>query len=350
MKTYLIATLLAFTCTVPASAQTLELNAIANEALDSVPSLGSMLVWQNDARVFEAYFNGADGNTDFKVKSVTKTVVSALAGIARDRGLLPDLDTPVLALFPEYAEPLLVAPDLGFPELITDADALKRTVTLRDLLTMRTGYVWDDNSALSSRAFNSSSDPVRFTLDLPFETGPGTAFKYCTAGSHVLGVAVAKSVHQNLKEFADTALFAPIGVSISSWSNDRLGRTMGGTELSMKASDMVKFGMLYLNEGMANGKQVISKAWINESTSEQAVLNEWDVLPGANGYGYYWWRRTTHGHQAYVASGYGGQLICVIPDLHMVITTTCIVDDRNRGRSEIKRLHHFIDRIVALRE
>jgi CubicO group peptidase (beta-lactamase class C family) len=69
-------------------------------------------------------------------------------------------------------------------------------------------------------------------------------------------------------------------------------------------------------------------------------------LPDANGYGYYWWRRKINGHQAFVASGYGGQLICVIPDLKVVIVTTCFVDDRNRGRSEIKRLHEFINKIV----
>lgn len=348
MKHYLLAALIAFPLGNAVNAQTQELQAIAQEALDSIPSLGSILVWKGEGLVLETYFNGADANTEFKVKSVTKSVVSALAGIARDHGLLPDLGTPVLDLFPEYATDPAAAPEVGFPQFIADTDSLKRTVTLRDLLTMRTGYVWDDNSSLSSTAFNSSSDAVRFTLDLPFEAAPGTQFKYCTAASHVMGVVVAKSVHQNLKAFADSALFEPIGVSISSWSTDRLGRTMGGTELSMKASDMVKFGRLYLNEGMANGRQVISKAWITESTSEQVVLNEWDVLPGADGYGYYWWRRITHGHQAFVASGYGGQLICVVPDLQLVITTTCFVDGRNRGRSEIKRLHHVIDGIVAL--
>ena len=114
----------------------------------------------------------------------------------------------------------------------------------------------------------------------------------------------------------------------------------------MKPNDMIKFGLLYLNEGRVNGKQIISKSWINESTSEKVILNEWDVLPDANGYGYYWWRRKINGHQAFVASGYGGQLICVIPDLQIVIVTTCFVDDRNRGRSEIKRLHEFINQIV----
>lgn len=342
---FLVVVSIIFVCTLSAQNSN-ALKDIARKAYDSIPSLGSLLVWQNDKIVFKEYFNGANDSTSFKVKSVTKSVVSALAGIANDRKLLPDLKTPVFNLFPEYATDFTKNKNIGFTELIRANDSLKRKITLSDMITMQTGYLWDDNSPLSSRVFNSSSDPVRSTLDLPFEAFPGTKFKYCTPASHVVAVVVSKSVKGNLKDFADTALFKPIGVTITSWSTDPLGRTMGGTELSMKATDMIKFGLLYLNEGKVNGKQIISKSWIKESTSEQVVLNEWDVLPEANGYGYYWWRRKTNGHQVFVASGYGGQLICVIPDLKMVIVTTCFVNDQNRGRSEIKRMHKFIDKIV----
>jgi CubicO group peptidase (beta-lactamase class C family) len=324
------------------------LNTIVKRANDSIPSLGAFLIWKNDKTICEEYFNGANANTNFKVKSVTKSVVSALAGIANDCHLLPQLNTPIFDLFPEYATDFTKNEDIGFPELIKSNDSLKRIINLHDMLTMQTGYLWDDNSALSSRVFNSSSDPVRSTLDLPFEDFPGTTFKYCTPASHVVAAVIAKSIDENLKTFADTALFKPIGVNIDSWSCDPLGRTMGGTELSMKATDMLKFGLLYLNEGQANGKQIISKAWIQESTSAKVELNEWDVLPQANGYGYYWWRRKVKGHQAFVASGYGGQLICVIPDLQLVIVTTCFVNENNRGRSEIKRLHGFIDQIIEV--
>ncbi len=335
-----------FNCTLHAQNSDILKN-IARKAYDSIPSLGSILVWENNKIVCEEYFNGANDSTNFKVKSVTKSVVSALAGIASDYKLLPDLKTPVFNLFPEYATDFTKNRNIGFAELIRANDSLKRKITLNDLITMQTGYLWDDNSPLSSRVFNSSSDPVRSTLDLPFEDFPGTKFKYCTPASHIVAAIVSKSVKGNLKEFADTALFKPIGVSITSWSCDPLGRTMGGTELSMKSMDMMKFGLLYLNEGKMNGKQIISKSWTKASTSEQVKLNEWDILPNANGYGYYWWRRKSNGHQAFVASGYGGQLICVIPDLQMVIVTTCFVNEKNRGRSEIKRLHGFIDKLVS---
>jgi CubicO group peptidase (beta-lactamase class C family) len=321
---------------------------LSEDAFDSVPSLGSVLVWRENGIVCEAYFNGADSTTNFQLKSVTKTIVSALAGIAKDKGLLPGLQTPVLSALPEYASDNLKNKNVWYYSFLKETDSLKKKLTLKNLLTMQAGFLWDDNNPLSHRAFQASSDPVRFVLDLPFEEAPGTKFKYCTGASHILGAIVAKYVKTDLRSFADSTLFKYIGVSVSDWKCDPLGRMAGGAELSMKSRDMLKFGLLFLNEGKVNGRQLISKSWVMESTSAQAELNKWDVLPGANGYGYYWWRRTTNGHQAYVASGYGGQLICVIPDLKMIVVTTCFINDKNRGRSEIKRLHGIIDQITRV--
>jgi CubicO group peptidase (beta-lactamase class C family) len=328
MKTILFLFLIICNITFSSSAQNAnKLKTILKEANDSIPSLGSILVWKGNGFVCEEYFNGANAETNFNVKSVTKSVVSALAGIAYDRGLLPDLNTSVLKILPEY-----------------DIDTMlyKRKICLKNLLTMQAGILWEDNNPPK----NETIEYLKLYLETPFESEPGTKFRYSTPASHLLGVAVAKCVKTNLRTFADTLLFNPIGINVSDWPADKLGNTFGGSELRLKSRDMIKFGLLYLNEGRIDDKQIISKSWIIESTSEQVVLNEWDVLPNANGYGYYWWRRKTNGHQAFVASGYGGQLICVIPDLKTVIVTTCFVNDKNRGRSEIKRLHLFIDKIA----
>jgi CubicO group peptidase (beta-lactamase class C family) len=319
---------------------------IGKEVLDSVPSLGSFLVYRNNGLLYEKYYNGASDQTDFLVKSVTKTVVSALAGIAYDKKLLPDLNTPLCRIFPEYAVDYRRSKTIWFRNFISDTDSFKKLITVKDLLTMRSGYLWDEQNLLSLRAFHASSDPVRYVLDLPFEAAPGTMFRYCSGASHVFGAIVSKSVKQNLKTFADTFLFKPLGIYVSYWSSDILGRTAGHSELSMKARDMLKFGILYLNQGVYNGRQVLSKEWIAESTAGQAKLDKWDVLPDANGYGYYWWRRKCDGHQVYVASGTGGQLICIVPDLKMVVVTTCFMNDGNRGRSEIRRLHGIIEKVI----
>ncbi len=300
---------------------------IIKEAYDSIPSLGSILVIKNNSLICEEYFNGANPETSFNMFSVTKSVVSALAGIAHDKGLLPDVNTPVLKILPQYD---------------TDTSSHKKKMTLKHLLSMQGGILWYDNSP--PKLVND--DQITTYLYQPIECPPGTKFKYSTTESHFMAVALAACVRTDLKTFGDSTLFNYLGIEISNWPTDKQGRRLGGSELKLKPGDMIKFGLLYLNEGKVNDKQVISKSWINESTSEQAILNEWDVLPGANGYGYYWWRRKTNGHQAFVASGYGGQLICVIPDLKTVIVTTCFANDKNRGRSEIKRLHGFIDKII----
>jgi CubicO group peptidase (beta-lactamase class C family) len=135
-------------------------------------------------------------------------------------------------------------------------------------------------------------------------------------------------------------------MSMQRWDTDPLGRYSGASESFLTAPDLMKFGLLYLHNGKANGKQVISPSWIKESWEAHATLNKWPVLPHANGYGYYWWRRKTNGYQAYIASGAGGQLICVIPALDMVLVTTCFWNDANRGRVEIKLLHSYIDKVV----
>lgn len=316
------------------------------QALKEIPSLGSMLVWKDSGLVYESYFNGTTSNTLFQLKSVTKTITSALAGIASDKGLLPALQTPVLSLFPEYDTDITANENVWYPQLLSETDSLKRTLTIHNLLTMQAGFEWQDNSNLSHRAFQASSDPVKFVLELPYSSIPGTTFNYCTGASHLMSAVISRCVKTDLKTFADSVLFEPLGIQHTNWTCDPKGIVAGGAELSMKANDMLKFGLLFLNKGKLGDQQLISAEWVNESTSEQVELNEWDVLPGANGYGYYWWRRMTNGHQAIVASGYGGQLICIVPDLKLIVVTTCLLNEQNRGRSEIKRLHTIIDRIV----
>lgn len=318
----------------------------SKKALKEIPSLASIIVYKENAIVFEEYYNNTNSQTLFQVKSVTKSVVSSLAGIAKDQGKLPELSTSLLSIFPEYTLNRTSNPNVWYSDFLAYQDSIRKLLTVKDLLTMQSGYLWDDNNPMVHRPFQTSSDPVRYILELPFENEPGTTFKYNTGASHLLGAVISKYVQMDLKQFADSFLFHPIGIYNTKWTSDPMGRTAGGAELSLTARNMLQFGQLILNSGNFNGEQIISKGWLDEATKAQVVLNEWDVLPNANGYGYYWWRRKSNGHQVIVASGYGGQLICIIPDLKMIVTTTCLVNEKNRGRSEIKRLHLLIDKIV----
>ncbi|WP_288374895.1 serine hydrolase [Chryseobacterium culicis] len=315
------------------------------EMNDSIPSLGSFIVSQNNKVIYEQYFHGANKESVFSIKSVTKSIVSVLAGIAQDKNILPNLNTPVLKILPEYNVSRSSFKNISNIEGKVGHDSIRNTLTLKNLLTMQGGFDWVENSKIST-AMSFSGDPVKFVLDLPFEEYPGTVFNYNSGEAHLFGAALAKIVKTNLKQFAAENLFKPLKMTTPRWNTDPMNRNIGGSEMFMKPQDLLKFGIMILNNGKFSGRQIVSSKWIQESTAEQVKLDAWDVMPDANGYGYYWWRRKTNGHQAFVATGYGGQLVCVIPDLKMVIVTTCFLNDKNKGRSDIKRLHYFIDKMT----
>lgn len=313
---------------------------------DSIPAIGSFIISENDQLIYEHYFHGANKESFFDVKSVTKSVTSLLAGIAKDKGLLTDLNEPVLKVLPEYDISRSQFKNIYDLEGKMQMDSIRRTVTLKHLFTMRGGFKWKENSGEIGLAQFYSSDPVKFVLDLPFDEYPGDAFNYSTGETQVFGAALSRLINMSLKDFGDINLFNPLAIKVDTWYTDTLDRNLAGSELLLKPTDMIKIGTLILNKGKFNNRQIVSEKWIEESTAEQVKLDSWDVLPNANGYGYYWWRRKTNGHQAFVAVGYGGQIICVIPNLKMVIVTTCFLGKKNRGRTELKKLHKFIDEIT----
>lgn len=322
------------------------LSAFTTQLEDSIPCLGSFLVWRNGGLVYEKYFHGADNTTVFNIKSITKSVVSALAGIARQKRLLPNLNTSVVRFFPEFAKPRHTVPTVWFAEEKQYQDSIRGRQTLYHLLTMQHGWDWNDFSG-PVNIFINAADPVRFTMDIPFVDTPGTKFIYSSAASSLFGAALEKAVHTSLKSFAEQNLLKPTGMHCVRWDTDPQGRTIGCSEMYLTARDLMRFGLLYLHKGSNGPKQIIPADWIAASVAQHATLDYWDILPGANGYGYYWWRRKTAGLQAYVASGAGGQIVTVIPDLNMVVVATCLLNQHNRGRSELKRLHEFVDKLTA---
>ncbi|WP_232065308.1 serine hydrolase domain-containing protein [Rhodocytophaga rosea] len=225
-------------------------------------------------------------------------------------------------------------------------DSLRARLTLKNLLTMQPGWEWNDFGPVVN-IFINAADPVRFTMDLPFATTPGTQWVYCSAATSVFSAALQKAVKMDLRSFGDKYLFAPAGMKLSAWYKDPAGHWVGASEMHMTSRDLLRFALLYLHHGKVGTKQLLPVSWVKESLSQQAVLDFWDILPGANGYGYYWWRRITNGHQAYIASGAMGQIITIIPDLDMVVVANCLLNGDNRGREEILRIHQFVNQITA---
>jgi CubicO group peptidase (beta-lactamase class C family) len=262
----------------------------------------SLLVVKNGYLVFENYYAQGMPDKYTTVHSVTKSITSALIGIAHHQGILPDLDQGLGELLPRYFK------DGVYPQ--------KADITLRHLLTMSSG-VQPVKTKFKNRMmiWYNSEDRVKFFRDLPMMHPPGSTFNYCNASSHLLSVILTKKSGMSTEEFAQKHLFNPLGIKPFFWPRDNQGYTHGSGGVQLTARQMAKFGFLYLNKGMWDGKQVVPKKWVAESTSGL-------VQPDRRyQYGYLWWVRPAAGHPSFRAWGHGGQFIVVVPDLDLVIVT-----------------------------
>jgi len=172
---------------------------------------------------------------------------------------------------------------------------------------------------------------VRFALELPIKNQPGHKFNYNSPATHLLSVILAKTGGMSLVDFADTHLFAPMGIKKRKWEIDANGNALGASGISLRSRDLAKFGFLYLNNGFWGGKQIIPTEWVMTSTRQQSTGGS----PEQEAYGYLWWVTTLTGHPAYFAGGYGGQYIYIIPNLDLVVVITSELDRPHRENRKI---------------
>ncbi len=280
-------------------------------------TLYGLLVIKNGHLIAEGYFGGSIEQKAF-MASATKSFVSALVGIALEQGCLSSVDQKMIDFFPEFAGQL--------------TDSRKEQITIRDLLQMRSGYVWEERTSYMGSLFSSRGYWLPFIVEFPLTSDPGTDFGYSNLTSHLLGAIVARGCDTDLESFAQEHLFSPIGAEVGDWSQDANGYYYGSHGMSLTARDRAKFGLLYLNDGEYDGSQVISADWVEDSLqrySENIDISGW--ISGITsrygyyrdlGYGYQWWSARAGGHQFNYASGHGGNQIILLDELDMVIVTS----------------------------
>jgi CubicO group peptidase (beta-lactamase class C family) len=264
--------------------------------------------------VYERYYHSAAATTG-NLFSVTKSVMSMLIGIAIDERKLRGVDQTLAELLPAYAA--------------TMPSAVK-AVTLRQVLTMTGGLPPDPRDL---PAFVTSGDWVAAILREGTQQPAGQGFAYSSAGSHLLSAILRQATGRSTLDYARAKLFTPLGISTVpaaepvaraesqpaydrarfAWPTDPQGNHVGFTLLKLTARDMDRLGQLWLNQGRWAGRQLVSAAWVSESTTAHV-----DTHSTPEQYGYQWWVTTADGHRAYAAMGYGGQLIEVVPDLDLV--------------------------------
>lgn len=291
----------------------------------------SLIIIKDDTLVLEEYFQGWNRHMLHYLCSVTKSVTSSLVGIAVDKGFINGVDETMLSFFPEYNN-------------IENLDDNKTAITLEHLLTMSGGFMYDEeavsylgddgnwNPENDLIQFWSSDDLMKYVLDLPMKTEPGSEFVYNSSISHLLSGIVSNASGQSMEELAEQNLFNKLGITKWNWGEDSNGYTegLGGPiGLHLHPVNMAMFGYLFLKNGKLNDEQIISKDWIEKSTQAHIPAYPANGDWGKTDYGYQWWIKTglaiKDSEQTYdfiMASGLGGQGICVFPEFDMVVVIT----------------------------
>ena len=307
------------------------------------PQVRSVLVIRHGYLVYEGYWHGFTASDGHDSRSVTKSFVSALVGIAlRDRHL-ESLDQTV---------------GLLADHLPANEDPRLRKATVKQLLAMTSGLASDDSSLGGDDKIwdrmARSRDWIRHTLGRRLESNPGERFAYSSATSHLLSAIVADSTGQSTLAFARAELFGPLGIATDhaleltinhwpvtkaeletfekatvAWPRDPQGYHLGDGFLKLPARDLAKLGYLYLNDGRWDGTQVVPADYVRASTQPQSDPDTGDH------YGYQWWVNDNYGYDTFRAQGYGGQLIYVIPKLDLVVVIT---SDPNQERNDAGNL------------
>lgn len=319
-------------------------NALLTTLLAGGANIHSVIVVRHGRLVAECYQRGKDrgnysifahvrdfGPTDVHdVRSVGKSVISLLLGIARQQGKLGGLTTPAIDYYPEY------------PELATPA---RKAITLEHLLTMTSGLQWNQDGGVldDEHRLAWTRSPYRFVLSRAVVAVPGTKFDYNSGDNAVLADILTRATGMPWKDFARKALFEPMGITDWEWETDLHGRPMSYSGLRLRPRDMAKLGLLVVNHGQWQGHQLVPSDWIDASLRTR-VATGFDGM----GYGYQWWTGTVNWHRRVLgwaaAFGNGSQRIFVLPDLDLsVVVTAGAYGDLQVAR----RVNAFLKDVVA---
>jgi CubicO group peptidase (beta-lactamase class C family) len=305
--------------------------AALTRAMRAWPELGvhAILIERDGKLVYEEYFDGFDERwgqplgrismtpeTKHDLRSVTKSVVSALVGIAHAEGSIPSLDRPVVQWFPEF-------PELDTPD--------RRRVTLAHVLAMTSGFEWNEDVSYNDPRndeirMTRDPQPLRYALSRPFAVDPGSDYKYNGGLTQVMAAVLVRATKTSLQEYARTKLFEPLGITDVEWVGNLAGMPAAASGLRLRARDLAKFGSLYLHGGKWNGKQIIPASWVDLSTRRQFRFRPRAGADagGEFGYGYFWWYSCYPSAagliEARTAVGNGQQRIFVLPGLKTVVT------------------------------
>ncbi|MCC9065182.1 serine hydrolase domain-containing protein [Flavobacterium piscisymbiosum] len=303
-------------------------DSLLREMTDSIsskhyPGIHSVLISKDKQLVYEQYFNGYKRDSLHDSRSSFKSIASLLVGIAIDKGFIKNINQKVYEFFPEY------------PYLKTDP--LKKNMTIKNLLEMKSGFDCEEfnDTKDCEDEMSSSKNWVGYSLNLPMKDKPGEVWAYTSIDPVILSGVMRKATKMSVMDFAKKYLFEPLGITNYKWTIDPSGNGMTAGSFYIKPKDMLKIGQMVKDKGIWEGKQIISKKWILESTLCDILIPDFSYMktskskigsPQPAYYGYYWYRETLKTkdleENLLFASGNGGQYIFIIENLNLTVVFT----------------------------
>ncbi|MGD2134410.1 MAG: serine hydrolase [Maricaulaceae bacterium] len=306
----------------PARASGLDAELIAG-ALEAGEAMDQMraLVIARDGVELEAHrFRGPSLDAPVNIKSASKTVMAALAGVAIDRGVLESVEQTISP---------------AFADLISEnADARVHDITVEDLITMRTGL--ERTSGRNYGAWVVSNNWTENALNRPFVDEPGGRMLYSTGSYHILSALLTRASGRSTLALARDWLGGPLDIEIPPWTRDPQGVYLGGNEMAMSPRALVKLGELYRLGGVYGGDRVLPETWIQASWTARTRSPF-----SRDQYGYGWFIDRAGGRRVYYARGYGGQMVYVVPDLELTVAMTSDPNAPGRG-GHVEKLNRLL--------
>ena len=270
--------------------------------IDNNIDIDSILIVRNGKIILDSYFYPFSKGQKHPIRSCTKSIMSALIGIAIDKGFIESVSKLIIDFFPDHT--------------FANMDDQKKSIMLEDFLMMSSGLNCRDSyfyNWVGLFEMRNSPDWVQYVLDLPMAENPGDKFEYCNGVSHALSAIIQKSTEMKTSDFARKFLFGPLGIVDFEWAANQKGVDIGYGHMWLKPHDMAKIGWLYLNKGKWEDTQIIPSKWVEESTRGHIHTPLFDQ------YGYQWW---VDSDGFYLAMGYGGQFIFIVPEQNIVAVFT----------------------------
>jgi CubicO group peptidase (beta-lactamase class C family) len=318
----LASTRLAFPQETPASA----LDFVLDRANQLGP-LRSVLVSLDGKVIAARGYHGGSPDASTNIKSASKSIVSALVGIAIEKGVLEGVDQKIA--------PILVR------DLPDNPDPRIQNITIGNLLSMQAGL--GRMSGPNYGRWVSSRNWVRAALAEPFDDDPGGGMLYSTASTHLLSAILTRASRRSTRELARDWLGPIEGFSIEAWDRDPQGIYVGGNQMAMTTRSLLAFGELYRNGGKNRaGEQVVPEDWITESWRVRT-----NSIYSGDGYGYGWFMREIGGQQVRYAWGFGGQMLYIVPDLGLSVAMTSREDDPSARSGHRDDLHALLAEIIG---